>query len=64
MSTQRWIAPASSLNVAGNGKLGGRWSRGAGRAMGGTFGFAADESSVPALGTFTDCACAPAATRK
>ena len=44
--------------MAGSGKWGGRWSDGAGRAMGGTFGFAADDSSLSVLGAFTACACA------
>ena len=43
--------------MAGSGKWGGRWSDGAGRAMGGTFGFAADDSSLSVLGAFTACAC-------
>ena len=43
--------------TAGSGKWGGRWSDGAGRAMGGTFGFAADDSSLAVLGAFTACAC-------
>lgn len=44
--------------TAGSGKWGGRWSDGAGRAMGGTFGFAADDSSLTVLGAFTACSCA------
>ena len=39
--------------VAGSGKWGARWSDGAGGAMGGTFGFAADDGSVGVLGAFT-----------
>ena len=48
----------SAGDTAGSGKWGGRWSDGAGRAMGGTFGFAADDSSLSVLGAFTACACA------
>jgi len=48
----------SAGGTAGSGKWGGRWSDGAGRAMGGTFGFAADDSSLAVLGAFTACACA------
>ena len=44
--------------AAGSGKWGGRWSDGAGWAMGGTFGFAADDASLTVLGAFTACACA------
>ena len=54
----------SAGGAAGSGKWGGRWSDGAGRAMGGTFGFAADDSSLAVLGAFTACACAAEATRK
>ena len=43
--------------MAGSGKWGGRWSDGAGSAMGGTFGFAADASSLAVLGAFTACSC-------
>ena len=50
--------------VAGSGKWGGRWSDGAGRAMGGTFGFAADASGLAVLGAFTACACTPGAIGK
>ena len=42
----------------GSGKWGGRWSDGTRSAMGGTFGFAADDSSLAVLGAFTACACA------
>ena len=48
----------SAGGTVGSGKWGGRWSDGAGRAMGGTFGFAADDSSLAVLGAFTACACA------
>ena len=48
----------TAVGVAGSGKWGGRWSDGAGSAMGGTFGFAADDSSLAVLGAFTACACA------
>ena len=44
--------------TAGSGKWGGRWSDGTGRAIGGTFGFAAADSSLAVLGAFTACACA------
>ena len=37
----------------GSGKWGGRWSDGRAGAMGGTFGFAADDKSVAVLGAFT-----------
>ena len=50
--------------TAGGGKWGGRWSDGAGRAIGGTFGFAADDSSLAVLGAFTACACGSGAIRK
>ncbi len=43
--------------MAGSGKWGGRWSDSAGSAMGGTFGFAADDSSLAVLGAFTACSC-------
>ena len=43
--------------VPGSGAWGGRWSDGLGRAMGGTFGFAADDGSVGVLGAFTACTC-------
>ena len=49
-------------DTAGGGKWGGRWSDNAGRAMGGTFGFAADDSSLSVLGAFTACACVSGAT--
>ena len=49
-------------SAAGRGKWSGRWSDGEGRAMGGTFGFAADDSSLSVLGAFTACACASEAT--
>lgn len=54
----------AAAEAAGSGKWGGRWSDGAGRAMGGTFGFAADDSSLAVLGAFTACACASDATGK
>ena len=54
-SAQQWITTA--VGTAGCGNWGGRWSGGAGQAMGGTFGFAADESSLSTLGAFTACAC-------
>ena len=63
-STQQWIAPANSRHVAGSGKWGGRWSDGAGSAMGGTFGFAADDSSLAVLGAFTAFACVSGAPRE
>ena len=54
----------TAVGAPGGGKWGGRWSDGAGRAMGGTFGFAADDSSLAVLGAFTACACASDATGK
>ena len=48
----------SAGGTAGSGKWGGRWSDGTGSAIGGTFGFAADDSSLAVLGAFTACACA------
>lgn len=48
-------------SMAGSGTWSGRWSDGAGSAMGGTFGFAADDSSLAVLGAFTACACEPGA---
>ena len=45
------------VGAAGSGKWGGRWSDSAGSAMGGTFGFAADDSSLAVLGAFTACSC-------
>ena len=54
-SARRWITTA--LGTVGSGKWGGRWSGGAGQAMGGTFGFAAAKSSLSALGAFTARAC-------
>ena len=39
--------------VPGGGRWGARWSDGKGRAMGGTFGFAADDESFGVLGAFT-----------
>ncbi len=54
----------TAAGAAGSGKWGGRWSDGAGRAMGGTFGFAADDSSLAVLGAFTACACASDAAGK
>ena len=50
----------TSGDVAGGGTWGGRWSDGEGRAMGGTFGFAADDGSTAVLGAFTACSCASA----
>lgn len=44
---------ASSKDTAGSGQWGARWSDGDGWAMGGTFGFAADDASVGVLGAFT-----------
>ena len=44
--------------TAGSGKWGGRWWDGRGSAVGGTFGFAADDSGLAVLGAFTACACA------
>ena len=49
-----------SADVAGSGQWGARWSDGMGWAMGGTFGFAADDASVSVLGAFTACSCASA----
>ena len=46
--------------VAGAGQWGARWSDGKGNAMGGTFGFAADDGSVGVLGAFSACSCASA----
>ena len=54
----------AAADAAGSGKWGGRWSDGAGSAMGGTFGFAADDSSLAVLGAFTACRCASEATGK
>ncbi len=54
----------SASGTAGSGKWGGRWSDVAGRAMGGTFGFAADDASLSVLGAFTACSCASGATGK
>ncbi len=54
-------ARTASGAVAGAGQWGARWSDGAGRAMGGTFGFAADDASLSVLGAFTACACASTA---
>ena len=51
---------ASAAAVPGDGKWGARWSDGEGWAMGGTFGFAADDESVAVLGAFTACSCASA----
>ena len=51
----------ASETTAGGGRWGGRWSDGKGWTMGGTFGFAADDSSMAVLGAFTACSCAPAA---
>ena len=48
----------SAGGAAGGGKWGGRWSDGTGSTIGGTFGFAADDSSLAVLGAFTACACA------
>ena len=44
----------------GAGQWGARWSDGAGWAMGGTFGFAADDDSIAVLGAFEACSCAQA----
>ena len=54
----------AAAGAAGSGKWGGRWSDGAGSAVGGTFGFAADDSSLAVLGAFTACRCASEATGK
>ena len=40
-------------DVQGSGKWGARWSDGEGWALGGTFGFAADDDSLAVLGAFT-----------
>ena len=40
-------------DVQGGGKWGARWSDGEGWALGGTFGFAADDESLAVLGAFT-----------
>ena len=50
----------AAAGVAGGGRWGGRWSDGRGEAMGGTFGFAADDGSVSLLGAFSACHCASA----
>ena len=50
----------ASGKVSGGGRWGGRWSDGKGWTMGGTFGFAADDSSIAVLGAFTACSCASA----
>ena len=52
---------AGSVDVAGSGTWGARWSDGEGWTMGGTFGFAADDGSTAVLGAFTACSCASAA---
>ena len=44
---------AGTEDVPGGGQWGGRWSDGDGWAMGGTFGFAADDARVGVLGAFT-----------
>ena len=44
---------SGTVDVAGTGQWGGRWSDGEGWTMGGTFGFAADDASVGVLGAFT-----------
>jgi hypothetical protein len=46
-------AETASGAVAGGGKWGARWSDGERWAMGGTFGFAAEDASVAVLGAFT-----------
>ena len=43
----------TASGVSGSGAWGARWSDDKGRAMGGTFGFAADDESVGVLGAFT-----------
>ena len=48
-----------SGDMAGGGKWGARWSDGEGWAMGGTFGFAAEDASVAVLGAFTASSGAP-----
>ena len=50
----------TAAGVAGGGKWGARWSDGRGEAMGGTFGFAADDGSVSLLGAFGACHCVSA----
>ena len=46
--------------VSGSGKWGARWSHDSRSAMGGTFGFAADDGSVALLGAFEASSPAPA----
>ena len=43
----------TASGVSGSGAWGARWSDDKGQAMGGTFGFAADDESVGVLGAFT-----------
>ena len=50
--------------MAGSGRWGGRWSDGKGWTLGGTFGFAADDSDLSVLGAFTACSCASTASGK
>ena len=54
----------TAAGTAGGGQWGGRSSDGACRAIGGTFGFATDASTLAVLGAFTACACASEATGK
>ena len=54
----------TAAGAAGGGQWGGRSSDGAGRAIGETFGFATDASTLAVLGAFTACACASEATGK
>ena len=46
-------ATTAADTLAGGGQWGGRWSDGDGWAMGGTFGFAANDARVGVLGAFT-----------
>ena len=52
-------AETMSGALAGGGEWGARWSDGEGWAMGGTFGFAAEDASVTVLGAFTASSGAP-----
>ena len=47
----------TTAGIPGVGTWGARWSDGEGRAIGGTFGFAADDRSIAILGAFSACAC-------
>ena len=53
---------STSADMPGAGEWGAVWSDGLGWAMGGTFGFAADDESVAVLGAFEACSCAHAAS--